>query len=75
MVYKLNKVCIIGFFFHTITINNLNPRNFNVEIEADENGDFEFEFNESRDTIQSESILYSIVDEEGHLATLEKPIQ
>ncbi|WP_169871362.1 hypothetical protein [Shouchella patagoniensis] len=46
-----------------------------MEIEADENGDFEFEFNESRDTIQSESILYSIVDEEGHLATLEKPIQ
>lgn len=59
----------------TITINNLNPRNFNVEIEADENGDFKFEFNESRDTIESESILYSIVDEEGHLATLEKPIQ
>ncbi|WP_054708654.1 hypothetical protein [Bacillus sp. JCM 19041] len=59
----------------TIMITNLNPRNFNVEIEADENGDFEFEFNENRDTVQGESILYSIVDEEGHLATIEEPVQ
>ncbi|MFB4211613.1 hypothetical protein ACE1TH_06795 [Shouchella sp. JSM 1781072] len=59
----------------SITITNLNPRNFNTTIEADEEGQFEMDLSGSRDEMDGEAILFSIVDEEGHLATMEVPVQ
>ena len=57
-----------------VSIINLNPRNFNIQLDADENGQFEANSQDNVENITSDTILYQIVDEEGHLAAFEKPL-